>query len=378
MLNKFLLTCLFIGIVIGSKAQSPNSSQNQKDVIQSVLEKNAKRFLKGKNINSVSIGIVKDGETYTGHFGELTKGLNNTPTDQTLYEVGSVSKTITGYLVAKAVLDKKIDLEEDIRKYLPSDYPNLEFAGQPVTVRHLLTHTSGLPLFIPVAMNGLYESLKSDVPEKFLALEKEASKDSFFKELKNIKLENKPGTNYIYSNAGAEIIGHILEKAYTKPFEQILKEELTTAYAMNNTVIRMNEEQKEGLVQGYWLDNDNPAPNQLNSLWATGSGMKMTMQDMMTYASLQLDEENPIVKESHRLLSGENVGTKTSYFWRVRQDKFGTSFNHHGGTSGVQNWLFIVPDYGLAVSIITNQSGSRTPGLLGRTAKSILNDLLKG
>ncbi|MEX2565090.1 MAG: hypothetical protein WD431_04050 [Cyclobacteriaceae bacterium] len=58
-------------------------------------------------------------------------------------------------------------------------------------------------------------------------------------------------------------------------------------------------------------------------------------------------------------------------------NKYGTSYNHHGGTSGTQNWLFIFPDHQLGISIITNQSGPKTPNLLSKTVKRILKDIIK-
>ena len=98
-----------------------------------------------------------------------------------IYEVGSVSKTITGYLVAKAVLEQKIKLEDDIRIYLEGNYSNLEYNGTPITIRNLITHTSGLPTFLPSKMNGLYEKLTKEVPNEYLALEKSYDKEKFLK-----------------------------------------------------------------------------------------------------------------------------------------------------------------------------------------------------
>ena len=131
------------------------------------------------------------------------------------------------------------------------------------------------------------------------------------------------------------------------------------------------------LVRGYWMNSETQAPNNFNSLWATGSGMKMTIIDMMRYAELQLNSKDPIISESHKVLYEEGNTLKLSYFWRVWNDKYGTSYNHHGGTSGTQNWLFIFPKYNFGISILTNQSGPKTPNLLSKTAKKILKDVIE-
>ena len=111
---SLLFTYLFL---IVSFCQSFSQENTSDDIISRIIQKNGQKFVKSKNINSVSIGIYKDGQVYTEHFGEIVKGKNNPPNDKTVYEVGSVSKTITGYLVAKAVLEQKIKLEDDIRIY---------------------------------------------------------------------------------------------------------------------------------------------------------------------------------------------------------------------------------------------------------------------
>ncbi len=369
-----LITMLALMFSISSQAQS--SSEDSK--INKLLTANAKRFLKNKNVNSVSIGVYKDGQTYTAHLGELEKGKGNTPNDETLYEIGSVSKTVTGYLTAKVVKEGKISLEDDIRLYLPGEYPNLEYQGSPIRIKHLLTHTGNVPMFLPLAMNGLYETLAKDVPEKYRSLEESYSKEQFFEDLSKIEVLKEPGTSYSYSNAGSEIVGHILEKVYEKSIDELLTENFSQALNIKSLAIHLDAAEEDKLIQGYWLDNDTPAPNQANVLWATGSGMKMTMHDMMQYAKLQLDEDNPIVKESQRGLFDRRPGSKVAYFWNMRQDKHGSSYEHHGGTSGMQNWLFIFPKYDLALSIMSNHSSAKMPAQLGKTAKKILAELIKG
>ncbi|OEK05528.1 hypothetical protein BFP71_09680 [Roseivirga misakiensis] len=342
-----------------------------------ITEKQGTKFLKSKNINSVSIGIYYQGETVTNHLGELYKGEGNTPNDQTIYEIGSVTKTLTGYLMAKAVLDGKINLEDDIRKYLNGDYPNLAYESEAITIRHLLTHTAGLPLFLPEPANVIFQKLQKDVPQEYYKIEKEYTKDQFFTDLRKLEITAKPGTKYSYSNSGVELVGYILESIYEKDLDTLLEEHILNRYGMTDTAIKLDESKKERLAQGYWLDNKTLSPNQLNTLWAAGSGLKMTMADMMRYAKAQLDDSDPVIVKSHEPLFAQNSASKMGYLWQMRLDKHGKYFNHHGGTTGMQNWLFIFPKYDLVISIITNQSGPKTPKLLSKTANQILKGVIK-
>lgn len=367
-------------IIPGLILLSPNAYTQEKSnssAVSAAIEKYGNAFLRNKGITSVSIGVFKAGEIYTQHFGEIEKGKGNLPNDETIYEIASVTKTATGYLVAKAVLEKKIKLEEDVRKYLKGTYPNLEYNQKPITIKHLLTHTSGLPLFLPKEMNGVFEKLNESVPNEYFELEKAYGKDQFLSDLKSVTLAVELGTKYAYSNVGAELVGYVLETVYEKPIDELLQESFLKKYAMRNTAIELNETQKQKLVRGYWMSNTSPSPNQLNTLWATAGGLKMDMRDMLHYMDLQLNSEDPIVAESHKVLYEEGNLLKIAYFWRVWNDKYGTSYNHHGGTSGTQNWVFIYPKYKLGISIITNQSGPDTPNLLNKTAKKILESIIK-
>lgn len=348
------------------------------DNISKTIQKSGRSFINNRNIASVSIGVYKDGNTYTQHFGSVEKRKTILPDDETIYEIGSVSKTIVGYLMAEAVLDGKLKLEDDIRLHLQGQYPNLEYKGKPITIKHLLTYTSGMPMFLPLEMNGVFEKLDESVPGLYLEMEKAYDKKKFLEELKEVSISTNPGTDYAYSNAGGELIGHILETLYQQSIDALLKERLSAKYDLNNTGIKLDSVQKQKIALGYWMDSDSQSPSQFNSLWGTAGGIKMTIVDMMLYAKLQLDKNNPVVSESHRLLYEEGNTFKLSYFWRVWNDKYGTSYNHHGGTSGTQNWLFIFPKYDLGISIITNQSGPKTPKLLSKTVKKMLKQLTKG
>ncbi len=373
MYRPYLLLFLFCGLFL-----LPLQAQKDKtNTIEKAITKHGQAFVRDKGINSVSIGIFKAGKRYSQHFGELEKGKGNTPTDETIYEIGSVTKTMTGYLVAKAVLEQKISISDDVRRYLDGDFPNLVYNDKPITIQQLMTHTSGLPMFLPTTMNGLFEQGGENVPTTYFDLEKSYNKDRFFKDLKEVDLTYEPGTVYSYSNAGAELIGHVLETVYQKDIDILLREGFLDEYGMANTAIKIDEIRRHNLTQGYWMNNTTPSPNQLNTLWATGGGAKMNMLDMLSYMALQLNGKNPVVVESHRVLyEGEKL-LRLGYFWRVWKDKYGTSYNHHGGTSGMQNWLFIFPKYDLGISIITNQSGFKTPNKLSSTAKKLLKAIVK-
>ena len=124
--------------------------------------------------------IYVDGKTYQFHFGKLTDGKQ--ANNQTIYDIGSITKTYTGLILAQAVIDKKLNLDMDIRKYLDSSYPNLKLdKNKSITLKHLITHTSGLPMNINC--NGEKTTIKEQIScfDKF-------TKAKFFETLKRLIL----------------------------------------------------------------------------------------------------------------------------------------------------------------------------------------------
>src|SRR5436305_1255724 len=89
------------------------SAQN----IDSTVRHAASTFMASGPRVGFSVGIIKNNQVYRYHFGSTQKNINDIPTDQTIYEVGSVTKTFFSLLLAQAVIEKKVSLSDDIRKY---------------------------------------------------------------------------------------------------------------------------------------------------------------------------------------------------------------------------------------------------------------------
>ena len=113
-----------------------------KQDVDVVVERAARKFMSDARAVGLSVGVLKGGKTYTYNYGEVEKGKGRLPTRHTLYEIGSVTKTLTGVLLARAAVEGRVKLDDDVRKYLDGDYPNLEFDGRPVRLVHLINHTS--------------------------------------------------------------------------------------------------------------------------------------------------------------------------------------------------------------------------------------------
>lgn len=344
---KYLTAILFFTILACNSVHKTN-----KQIVENAITNNAAKLLEDKRFHSVSITVFKDGEATIKHFGELTIGEGNKPNDSTLYELASVTKTFTGYVATKAVLDKKINLEDDIRIYLDEPYPNLEFKGEPIRIKHLITHTSGFPNF----------PIKSE------------NKKAFFEGLKLIKIETIPGEVYSYSNTAPELTAYILEKVYQKPYEELVTEFILKPNEMNQTKFTLTENDKTRLVKGY-NDKNELMPNFNRTLWGGISGLHSTPTDLVKYMKLQLDKSNPIVNESHRKLYKEGSDFWEGYHWYIIENEKELIYRHHGGIYGMQNWFVIYPKQNIGISIITNTSFNETGEILENAVNKLYDDI---
>ena len=344
---KYVNLILFFAL-LGCKSVQPIHTQN----VEHAITKNALQLLEDKRFHSVSIAVLKDGQSTIKHFGELTIGKGNKPNDSTLYELASVTKTFTGYIAAKAVLDQKLNLEDDIRIYLDEPYPNLAFKGEPIKIKHLITHTSGFPNF----------PIKSE------------NKKAFFEGLKLINIETKPGEVYSYSNTAPELTAYILEKVYQKSFEELVIELVLKPNNMNQTKFTLNENDRKKLVKGY-NDKNELMPNFNRTLWGGISGLHSTTTDLVKYMKLQLDPSNPIVSESHKKLYKEGSDFWEGYHWYIVENGNGLMYRHHGGIYGMQNWFVIYPKQNIGISILTNTSFNETGEILEKVVDNLYKDI---
>ena len=345
--------------------------------VKKIIDINAKEALKDSLINSLSIGIYVNNVSYNFHYGELTKGKGDTPTNETIYEIASVTKTFTGTLAAKAVLEGKLNLEEDIRTYLPQTYPNLEYKGEPIRVKHLLSHTSGLPDGIIGLEETLTNSNEIQFHKQALIVESKQTKSSFLKYLAKFNITAKPGTNFNYSNFGSNLMGYILEVVYKKPFQQLILDEIVEKAKMNNTYFYTPKNKQAMLANGYLLDEPMPETNLANIFWGAEGALKSTTADMLKYIRYQF-KNNEIVKESHRKIFEAGTDYWICYFWwSIEDQNFDLHYRHDGGISRAKNVFVIYPKNKIGISIITNQSSISVTQKLNDLTYQIYEDLKK-
>ncbi|HFF6201449.1 serine hydrolase domain-containing protein [Stenotrophomonas maltophilia] len=354
-LNAVVLSAVLLAVGCEGRKTPPND-------VGAAVDEVAQALIEQPLLHSASIGVVYRGKTFIRHRGEMVAGKPDVPTDATLYEIGSLSKTLAGTLMARAVLEGGVGLEDDFRSYLQGDYPNLQYQGQPIRVRHLLSHTSGLPNMLPERANTVLEDFTDHrVPGELSALYAHYGKPDFLRDLHAVRIPRMPGKEYAYSSAGTELTAHILEGVYKTDYASLLRGFFSDAAAMTSIGIRLGNAEKDRLAIGYHSDNPVPTSPMPQLPWGASGNVKATVPDMVKYLQFQL-ANGPVVQESHRTLARFDDEFSIGYFWNIvagdRQK--GVYYAHHGGVPRSQCYIYIMPEHDLGIFVITNQSGDRT------------------
>jgi CubicO group peptidase (beta-lactamase class C family) len=367
---KKLVLIVFISFSFSSLAQKKLNNLSETEILAS-MDKNAKVLLENSKANSVSIGIVKDGKTYTKHYGEIDKGKGNQANNNTVFEIASITKLFTGLLMAQAVTEGKVSPEDDIRKYITASYPNLEYQGHPIKIKDLVSFRTGFNKDLPDTSEFRKNPSDSSYLD-FKRMDDSYSREKFFEDLKTIKLDTLPGTKFKYSNGSVQLAAHILENVFHKSYETLLKENIFSKLNMTSTFL--HPDKNTVIANGY--NGKIQMPTISDNLWGSAGYLKSTLGDLTKFIAFELNTKNKIVLESQRNLLNSDSDFN-GYFWDgIQVDNNGKNCWKHGGAFGTQNMLLAYPERGLGISIVVNISNEKTANALGKAIVAISGDLL--
>jgi CubicO group peptidase (beta-lactamase class C family) len=229
-----------------------------------------------------SIRVEEDGKPlFTGSFGICDRAFNIACADDTRYKIASITKAFTAVLVLQLVEEKKIALDEPIRRYLPN------YAGEGadrVKIRMLLNHTSGLPN-ADAAYSSVAQAMASGMPHYQLP----ATPEQLIARYYSGKLISEPGKVFSYNNADYIVLGRIIEVVTGKTFEQVLADRILGPVGLQDTGLLRQREIIPRLAPTYFtpekgaaLINDMPV---YPENWFAAGGMYSTTGDLMKFAN---------------------------------------------------------------------------------------------
>jgi beta-lactamase class C len=250
---------------------SSHAAGDGKADIETVVAQAIRPVVERYGVPGMEVGIVTKGQSYTYDYGVASKATGRPVTDNTLFEIGSVSKTFTATLASYAQVSGKLSLLDMASKYLSSLRGS---SFDKVSLLNLGTHTSGgLPLQFPSGVTN------------------DAQATAYFQ---GWKPTYAPGTYRTYSNLSIGMLGMIAAKSISGNFVALMEHGLFPRLGLRNTYLDVPNAQVENYAQGYTA-SDKPVRMAPGVLAAEAYGIRMTAGDMLRFVEanmgmLDLDE----------------------------------------------------------------------------------------
>ncbi|MET3878839.1 serine hydrolase [Chitinophaga sp. OAE865] len=352
-----------IGIIIASfviyaccSAQELNNNP-MKTQLDSAVDRSAKLYLSKTGRVGISVGIIHKQHHYRYNYGQTAPASGVPTRSNSIYEIGSITKTFTGLLVAHAIGEGKMKLDEDIRKYLPGNFPGLHYpSGEPVRVGYLLSHTAMFP--------NSFTGGDISVP---------MTEASFLDHLQQIKLDSLKTLKYAYSNAGYQLLAYALEHIYQADYETLIKRYITAPLRMTNTFVKAPAQNAQ-VLNGYTASGEKAAP--VPTSFPGAGGLHSCIDDMLKYAGYQLAEKDAAVKLTHRVIYGNVEQDAVGFQWSIgRTRNWDYYIRIDGGTNGFRSFCSLYPIEQAAIILLTNEKDDDAGGDLYRFTTSILKIL---
>ena len=328
-----------------------------RDTLSDFVEATATKF----GIPGVAVGVWVDGQEVHACHG-VTSVDNPLPVDQdTIYILGSVTKTYTATTLMRLVAEGKVELDAPVRRYVPELKLADEQAAEKITVLNLLNHTSGLDWGLIV-----------DTGEGDDALAVYVAKMA---ELEQI---SPPGTRASYSQAGYNLAGRIIEKVTGLTYERAVSSLVLKPLGLQHSFFARDDVMTRRFVVGHNRGEDGTLS--IARLWRRsrgdnpGGGIASSVADQLRWARFHLGDgraESGVhilpAEVLHRMreptvaLRGSNLGDAIGIGWFLRDVDGVRTVGHGGSANGQFAELLTVPERGFAVVSLSNAGPDGIP-----------------
>ena len=257
----------------------------------------------------MSIGFIDSGKVDYFNYGNLSRESERGVDENSIYEIGSITKLFTAHLLAQAQCEGKLAVDDFIDAYLPSDFLLSENIKDKLRISDLATHQSGLP-------DLDFEKLLALNPTQPLNISKET-----IHSLINDSTELSDYGTYRYCNLGYVLLGMILETAYAKSFDELIKEKILEPAKMAHTYT--TDFDAENSVTGYDLKGVEQEYFDWNDLAAPAGLLKSNASDMVKFLEQLLADEGAISEATA-------ITETTFYKTALGEVGFGQIIERHG------------------------------------------------
>jgi CubicO group peptidase (beta-lactamase class C family) len=320
-------------------------------------------------IPGLSLGIVWNGELLQTREDGFANIETETPVSgDSVYQIGSITKQFTASALLLLAYDSGIDLDGSVLDLLP-DAPA---SWKPITLRHLLTHTSGLP--------EVTELKRFDYQTRY-------SQETMLDLLRSYPADFAPGERWKYSNTGYVLIGWIIERISGMSFHDFLSSRLWQPLGMRETRVIRNGDVVRGRVSGYlrkegkWLNGEPSRPSVIDG----AGGMLSTVGDLAVWDAALREKRPPLTEEllkaawtPARLRDGSPATTSVScgdrygLGWFIGEHKGRPTVTHTGETDAGFSSEILRFEEGWTFLLLSNLRGIDQDRILKTIADFVL------
>lgn len=307
------------------------------------------------HVPGIVIGIVYDRELiWAKGFGYSDLETQKEITVKTLFRIASISKLFTSTAIMQLRDKGKLRLDDPIKKYLSWFKIKNKYKNAPeITIRHLLTHTSGLPreAAFPYWTDHIFPT-----------------REQIIEALPNQEMIYAPETKIKYSNLGMALLGEIIESVSGEPYEKYVVKHILKPLGMNESKVHLGDEDMEKLATGYYRNLPDGkrelAPYTDTKGLTPAANLSSNVEDLAKFCSLQFQYDGT---EKDQILSGYSLKEMHRPHW-VRpswESGWGLGFSvfplgehtlirHGGWVAGFRSQLMISPEEKIAVIVLVN------------------------
>jgi len=336
------------------------------------------RILNRRPAVGLAVGVIRDGRLELFHGHGLADIASRTPiTEDTVFRIGSITKTVTAIALMQLVQQGLVDLDapagDSLRAYalVPA-----KTGHRPATVRHLLTHTAGLPEMVYPS-----RAYKPILGETVTFGRRVPTLAEFYRG--RLRLVAEPGTRHTYSNHGFATLGQIVEDVSGQPLARYFRDHIFTPLGMADTDAVRSDRVKARLATGYAMRANGPRPVRDCDVVTVGGGcIYSTTRDMARFVAALLGGG---ANEHGSVLAAETLADMFApqYQPDPRLPGVGLAFfrhdvgghlvvEHDGLMPGFTSQMSVAPDDGVGIVAFTNGArgakawlGTEVGGLLG-------------
>lgn len=364
--NKLLISTLMSSCVLASNTFAEGEIKHKE--ISGVVDGVIRPLMQKYEIPGMAIAVIVNGESHFYNYGVASLQTQRPITSQTLFEIGSASKTYTATLASYAQVNRKLALSDSASKYLPSLRGS---SFDDISLLDLGTHTSGgLPLQVP-------ETIHND--------------DQLMDYFRRWKPSYAAGTYRTYSNPGIGMLGMIAARSMNEPFVDAIEKKLFPMLGMTHSYINVPSDQMKDYAQGYTKQG---APIRMNAgvLSSEAYGIKSSTQDMIRFIAANMQmikidntlqraiddthigyfkageitqdliwEQYPYPVDLKQVLAGNSdtmiyQATKAIELNPPLQPQANSLINKTGSTNGFASYVAFVPAQKLGIVMLANKN----------------------